>query len=114
MRTIKLLQWLHRSAAAQSSMRPTYRLTIMSRGPMLNAIRKQLYYELRALDMPVLWVRVSRADAQHLACTSVMLECPHHLRPSLNTIAQRLGQSPDIRRIHVENASGSTTAVLPA
>ncbi|PJX19991.1 hypothetical protein CAP48_19505 (plasmid) [Advenella sp. S44] len=115
MRTIKLLQWLHRSGAAQNDTRPTtYRLTIISLSTMLNTIRKQLYHELQALDVPISRVHVSCADVEHLASTSVTLECPPHLRPRLNALALRLGQSPDIRRIHVESAAGSTLAALPA
>ncbi|MBP6018411.1 MAG: hypothetical protein KA735_02885 [Burkholderiaceae bacterium] len=114
MRTIKLLQWLHRSGAAQNEKRPTtYRLTIVSLSTMLNTIRKQLYYELQALDVPISRVYVSCADADHLAYTSVNLECPSELRPKLNALALRLGQSPNIRRIHVENTADSTVAVLP-
>lgn len=114
MRSIKLLQWVHRSGAAQNQNRPvTYRLTIVSLSTMLNSIRKQLYYELQVLEVPISRVYVSCADDRNLAYTSVNLQCPEHLRPRLNALALRLGQSPDIRRIHVENAAGSAVAVLP-
>lgn len=115
MRTIKLLQWLHRSGAAQNNTRPTtYQLTIISLSAMLNTIRKQLYYELQALGVSISRVHVSCADAGHLASTLVTVECPPHLRSRLNALALRLGQSPDIRRIHVESAAGTTAAALPA
>lgn len=115
MRSIKLLQWLPRSGAAQNETRPTtYRLTIVGLSPMLNSIRKQLYGELRALDIKMSRVHVSCADAGRLASASVTVECPPHLRPRLNALALRLGQHPDIRRIHVESAARSTAAALPA
>ncbi|CAB3896210.1 hypothetical protein LMG3328_04052 [Achromobacter ruhlandii] len=93
---------------------PTYQFTIVSVADTLNALRKQLYHELQALDLRVLNVRVSRPDAGALASTTVTLQCPPQVRGLLSAIALRLGQSPDVRRVHWENEDGARIAVLPA
>lgn len=93
---------------------PTYQFTIVSVADTLNALRKQLYYELQALDLRVQNVRVSRPDAGQLASTTVTLQCPPQLRGLLNAVALRLGQSPDVRRVHWESEAGASIAVLPA
>lgn len=93
---------------------PTYQFTIVSVADTLNALRKQLYHELQALDLRVLNVRVSRPDADALASTTVTLQCPPQVRGLLSAIALRLGQSPDVRRVHWENEDGARIAVLPA
>lgn len=93
---------------------PTYQFTIVSVADTLNAMRKQLYHELQALDLRVLNVRVSRPDAGALASTTVTLQCPPQVRGLLSAIALRLGQSPDVRRMHWENEDGARIAVLPA
>ena len=72
---------------------PTYRFTIVSVSATLNALRKQLYYELQALDLRVLNVRISREESDQLASTTVTLLCPPQLRGVLNAVALRLGQS---------------------
>lgn len=91
-----------------------YRFTIVSLGATLNALRKQLYYELRDLDLRVVEVRMSRADASQLASTVVTLRCAPEQRKQLGAIALRLGQSPDVRRVHWQHESGADIAVLPA
>ena len=91
-----------------------YQFTIVSLGDTLNALRKQLYYELRDLDLRVLAVRISRSESDQLASTIVTLHCPPHLRNLLSAVALRLGQSPDVRRVHWECESGAAIAVLPA
>ncbi|MGH8818671.1 MAG: hypothetical protein ACREX5_18895 [Achromobacter pestifer] len=93
---------------------PVYQFTIVSVSATLNALRKQLYYELQALDLRVLAVRISRAESDQLACTVVTLHCPPHLRNLLNAVALRLGQSPDVRRVQWESEAGAAIAVLPA
>ncbi|WP_175147054.1 hypothetical protein [Achromobacter ruhlandii] len=93
---------------------PTYQFTIVSVADTLNALRKQLYHELQALDLRVLNVRVSRPDTGALASTTVTLQCPPQVRGLLSAIALRLGQSPDVRRVHWENEDGARIAVLPA
>lgn len=106
-----------RADAAPAAVRPaapTYRLTIVSVSATLNALRKQLYYELQALDLRVLNVRISREESDQLASTTVTLLCPPQLRGVLNAVALRLGQSPDVRRVHWENDAGAAIAVLPA
>jgi len=100
--------------AAPKAAPPTYQFTIVSVGDTLNALRKQLYYELRDLDLRVLAVRISRAESDQLASTVVTLHCPPHLRNLLGAVALRLGQSPDVRRVHWECESGAAIAVLPA
>ena len=92
---------------------PTYRFTIVSVSATLNALRKQLYYELQALDLRVLNVRISREESDQLASTTVTLLCPPQLRGVLNAVALRLGQT-DVRRVHWENDAGAAIAVLPA
>jgi len=91
MRIKKLLQFLDITAATppRRQLRPTYRLTIVSLSSTLNTLRKQLYYELQGLDLRVSQVQVSRTDVEQLACTSVTLICPPHLRATLGAIAQR-------------------------
>ena len=69
---------------------PTYRFTIVSVSATLNALRKQLYYELQALDLRVLNVRISREESDQLASTTVTLLCPPQLRGVLNAVALRL------------------------
>ena len=101
------------AAAAVRPAAPTYRFTIVSVSATLNALRKQLYYELQALDLRVLNVRISREESDQLASTTVTLLCPPQLRGVLN-VALRLGQSPDVRRVHWENDAGAAIAVLPA
>lgn len=93
---------------------PVYQFTIVSLSATLNTLRKQLYYELQALDLRVLAVRMSRAESDQLASTVVTLHCPLHLRGLLNAVALRLGQSPDVRRVHWESETGASIAVLPA
>nr|WP_312486475.1 hypothetical protein [Achromobacter ruhlandii] len=100
--------------AAARPATPTYQFTIVSVADTLNALRKQLYHELQALDLRVLNVRVSRPDAGALASTTVTLQCPPQVRGLLSAIALRLGQSPDVRRVHWENEDGARIAVLPA
>ncbi|MGE8686017.1 MAG: hypothetical protein ACN6PJ_02700 [Achromobacter sp.] len=92
----------------------SYQFTIVSLGATLNALRKQLYYELRDLDLRVLSVRLSRAESGQLASTIVTLHCPPHQRKQLGAIALRLGQSPGVRRMHWQNEAGASIAVLPA
>ena len=107
----------HTAAAAAPATRPaapTYQFTIVSLADTLNALRKQLYYELQALDLRVLNVRISRQDAGQLASTTVTLQCPPQLRNLLSAVALRLGQSPDVRRVHWESEAGASIAVLPA
>ncbi|CAB3848896.1 hypothetical protein LMG26854_02852 [Achromobacter aegrifaciens] len=101
-------------AAAPKTASSTYQFTIVSLGNTLNALRKQLYYELRDLDLRVQAVRISRAESGQLASTVVTLQCPPHLRNLLGAVALRLGQSPDVRRVHWECESGAAIAVLPA
>lgn len=101
-------------AAPPKPAAPTYQFTIVSVADTLNALRKQLYYELRDLDLRVLAVRISRAESDQLASTIVTLHCPPHLRNLLGAVALRLGQSPDVRRVHWECESGAAIAVLPA
>jgi len=101
-------------AAPPKPAAPTYQFTIVSVADTLNALRKQLYYELRDLDLRVLAVRISRAESDQLASTVVTLHCPPHLRNLLGAVALRLGQSPDVRRVHWECESGAAIAVLPA
>ena len=106
-----------RADAAPAAVRPaapTYRFTIVSVSATLNALRKQLYYELQALDLRVLNVRISREESDQLASTTVTLLCPPQLRGVLNAVALRLGQSPDVRRVHWENDAVAAIAVLPA
>jgi len=93
---------------------PVYQFTIVSLSAVLPALRKQLYFELQALDLPVLTVRVSRSESDQLASTVVTLRCPPHLRKLLNAVALRLGQSPDVRRVQWESDAGASIAVLPA
>ncbi|MGB3434335.1 hypothetical protein [Achromobacter sp.] len=100
--------------AAPQPAAPIYQFTIVSLGDTLNALRKQLYYELRDLDLRVLAVRISRSESDQLASTIVTLHCPPHLRNLLGAVALRLGQSPDVRRVHWECESGAAIAVLPA
>ncbi|HEY9273558.1 hypothetical protein [Achromobacter sp.] len=100
--------------AAPKPAAPIYQFTIVSLGDTLNALRKQLYYELRDLDLRVLAVRISRSESDQLASTIVTLHCPPHLRNLLGAVALRLGQSPDVRRVHWECESGAAIAVLPA
>ncbi|WP_447919847.1 hypothetical protein [Achromobacter aegrifaciens] len=125
MRIKQFLPFLHRppvagaarpatAAAAPKPTAPVYQFTIVSLGDTLNALRKQLYYELRDLDLRVLAVRISRAESDQLASTVVTLHCPPHLRNLLGAVALRLGQSPDVRRVHWECESGAAIAVLPA
>jgi len=120
MRIKQFLPFLDRSgaaapmAAASKTAPTTYQFTIVSLGDALNALRKQLYYELRDLDLRVLAVRISRAESDQLASTVVTLYCPPHLRNLLGAVALRLGQSPDVRRVHWECESGAAIAVLPA
>lgn len=102
------------AAAAARPAIPTYQFTIVSVADTLNALRKQLYHELQALDLRVLNVRISRPDAGALASTTVTLQCPPQVRGLLSAIALRLGQSPDVRRVHWENEDGARIAVLPA
>ena len=102
------------AAAAAPAATPTYQFTIVSLADTLNALRKQLYYELQALNLRVVNVRISRQDADQLASTTVTLQCPPQLRGLLSAIALRLGQSPDVRRVHWENEGGARIAVLPA
>ncbi|MGW8305645.1 MAG: hypothetical protein ACWGIK_07480 [Achromobacter pulmonis] len=103
-----------RDAGAARPAAVTYQFTIVSLADTLNVLRKQLYRELQALDLRVLSVRISRQEAGQLASTTVTLHCPPPLRGPLNAIALRLGQSPDVRRIHWESADGARIAVLPA
>ncbi len=123
MRIKQFLPFLDRSGAARAAQQavaapkaapPTYQFTIVSVADTLNALRKQLYYELRDLDLRVLAVRISRAESDQLASTIVTLHCPPHLRNLLGAVALRLGQSPDVRRVHWECESGAAIAVLPA
>ncbi|WMD22035.1 hypothetical protein RAS12_06565 [Achromobacter seleniivolatilans] len=100
--------------AAQRPATPVYQFTIVSVSATLNALRKQLYYELQGLNLPVLAVRISRAESDQLTSTVVTLHCPPHLRNLLNAVALRLGQSPDVRRVHWESDAGASIAVLPA
>lgn len=102
------------AVAAARTATPTYQFTIVSLADTLNALRKQLYFELQALDLRVLNVRISRQDAGQLASTTVTLQCPPQLRSLLNAVALRLGQSPDVRRVHWESEAGASIAVLPA
>ncbi|KMJ92679.1 hypothetical protein ACH58_00315 [Achromobacter xylosoxidans] len=102
------------AAPAARAATPTYQLTIVSVADTLNALRKQLYFELQALDLRVLNVRISRQEAGQLASTTVTLQCPPQLRGLLSAVALRLGQSPDVRRVHWENEDGARIAVLPA
>lgn len=104
----------HAAAPAPRPAAPTYQFTIVSVADTLNTLRKQLYYELQALDLRVQNVRISRQDAGQLASTTVTLQCPPQLRGLLNAVALRLGQSPDVRRVHWENEAGASIAVLPA
>lgn len=102
------------AAPAARAAPPTYQFTIVSVADTLNALRKQLYFELQALDLRVLNVRISRQEAGQLASTTVTLQCPPQLRGLLSAVALRLGQSPDVRRVHWENEDGARIAVLPA
>lgn len=99
---------------ARAPVTPVYQFTIVSLSATLNTLRKQLYYELQALDLRVVAVRITRAEAGQLASTVVTLHCPPHLRSLLSAVALRLGQSPDVRRVHWENETGASIAVLPA
>ncbi|MNT27094.1 hypothetical protein D3C72_1627090 [compost metagenome] len=99
---------------ARAPVAPVYQFTIVSLSATLNTLRKQLYYELQALDLRVVAVRMSRAESDQLASTVVTLHCPPHLRGLLSAVALRLGQSPDVRRVHWENETGASIAVLPA
>ncbi|WP_424625300.1 hypothetical protein [Achromobacter marplatensis] len=99
---------------AHAPVSPVYQFTIVSLSATLNTLRKQLYYELQALDLRVIAVRISRGESDQLASTVVTLHCPPHLRSLLSAVALRLGQSPDVRRVHWENETGASIAVLPA
>ena len=66
----------HAAAPAAPAATPTYQFTIVSLADTLNALRKQLYYELQALDLRVLNVRISRADAGQLASTCLLYTSP--------------------------------------
>ena len=79
-----------RGSAAVRPAAPTYRFTIVSVSATLNALRKQLHYELQALDLRVLNVRISREESDQLASTTVTLLCPPQLRGVLNAVALRL------------------------
>ena len=117
MRIKQFLPFLDRTRAArpaQAPVTPIYQFTIVSLSDTLNALSKQLYYELRDLDLRVLAVRISRNESDQLASTVVTLHCPPDLRNLLSAIALRLGQSPDVRRVHWESESGASIAVLPA
>lgn len=123
MRIKKFLPFLDGGAAARGltaaapaarAAPPTYQFTIVSVADTLNALRKQLYFELQALDLRVLNVRISRPEAGQLASTTVTLQCPPQLRGLLSAVALRLGQSPDVRRVHWESEDGARIAVLPA
>ena len=93
---------------------PTYQLTIVSVDATLNAIRKQLCFELKAVDLRVSQVRMSRWDSEQLVSTIATVQCPANMRVVLNAIALRLGQSPDVRRVQWACKAGSALAVLPA
>lgn len=116
MRIKQFLPFLDRTREARPTAAPApiYQFTIVSLADTLNALRKQLYYELRDLDLPVLAVRISRNEADQLASTVVTLHCQPELRNLLSAIALRLGQSPDVRRVHWESEAGAAIAVLPA
>lgn len=101
-------------AAPPKPAAPIYLFTVVSVSDTLNAIRKQLYYELQELGLRVLAVRISRAESGQLASTVVTLHCPPDLRRSLGAVAMRLGQSPDVRRVYWESDTGAALAVLPA
>ncbi|MNR26600.1 hypothetical protein D3C85_1438240 [compost metagenome] len=93
---------------------PLYQFTIVSASATLNAMRKQLYFELQDLGLRVEAVRISRAESSQLASTVVTLHCAPELRRLLGAVALRLGQSPDVRRVYWENDTGAALAVLPA
>lgn len=79
MRIKQFLPFLDQTRATQATptaTAPVYQFTIVSVGDTLNALRKQLYYELRDLDLRVLAVRISRAESDQLASTVVTLHCP--------------------------------------
>lgn len=105
---------LHTTPCVQAPATPVYQFTIVSVGTVLPALRKQLYFELQALDLPVLTVRVTHAESDQLASTIVTLRCPPHLRRLLNAVALRLGESPDVRRVQWQSDAGAAIAVLPA
>ncbi|MFD4836645.1 hypothetical protein ACFWP0_04000 [Achromobacter sp. NPDC058515] len=100
--------------AAPKPAAPLYHFTIVSVSGTLNAMRKQLYYELQDLGLRVQAVRISRAESGELASTVVTLHCPPDLRGRLGAVALRLGQSPDVRRVYWANDNGAALAVLPA
>lgn len=100
--------------AAPKPAAPLYQFTIVSVSATLNAMRKQLYYELQDLGLRVLAVRISRAESGQLASTVVTLHCPPELRTLLGAVALRLGHSPDVRRVYWEHHTGAALAVLPA
>jgi len=113
MRTIKLFQWWpRRSCTLQGPVTPTYRITVVSMDTMLNIIRKQLYCELFALGVPISNVHVYPADTEALSCTSITLEWDPHLLPTLNTLVIRLGKSPDVCRVHLEDTTNTRRALM--
>ncbi len=115
MRIKQFLPFLDRTRAAPpAAAAPVYQFTIVSLADTLNALRKQLYYELRDLDLRVLAVRISHNESDQLASTVVTLHYRPELRNLLSAIALRLGQSPDVRRVHWESEAGASIAVLPA
>ena len=116
MRIKQFLPFLDRTREARpaAAATPVYQFTIVSLADTLNALRKQLYYELRDLDLRVLAVRISRNESDQLASTVVTLRCPPDLRNLLGAVALRLGQSPDVRRVYWQTESGAALAVLPA
>ena len=112
MRTIKLFQWWPlRSCAVQGTVTPTYRITVVSMDTMLNLIRKQLYGELFALGVPISNVHVYPADTEALSCTSITLEWDPLLLSTLNALVLRLGKSPEVCRVHIEEAANTRRAL---
>lgn len=113
MRTIKLFQWWpRRSCALQGTITPTYRITVVGMDTMLDIIRKQLYCELFALGVPISNVHVYPADTEALSCTSITLEWDPHLLPTLNTLVIRLGKSPDVCRVHLEDTTNTRRVLM--
>ena len=93
---------------------PTYRFTIVSVSATLNALRKQLYYELQALDLRVLNVRISREESDQLASTTRHPALPAAVAWRAQRRRAAAGPETDVRRVHWENDAGAAIAVLPA
>lgn len=80
---------------------PLCELTLRAPAAVLNAVRKQLYFDLRDDDLRVAGVSLARPDEHGMAAMTLKLRYPEGGRSAVSALALRLGsQAGSVRCVY--------------